>query len=78
MHRWKPIRTSRDGPLLSNLFFADNIILFAEASVEQAMVIQDCLRRFVKRQGRKLAFPNPASISQRICKTWKSLTSAIR
>ena len=35
---WKPIRASRNGPLLSNLFFADDIILFAEASVEQARI----------------------------------------
>lgn len=43
---WKPIRASRDGPLLSNLFFTDDIILFAEESVEQALVINDCLNRF--------------------------------
>lgn len=39
--KWKPIRASRDDPVLSNLFFANNIILFAEAMVEQAMVIHD-------------------------------------
>lgn len=31
---------------MSNLFFADDIILFAEASLDQAAVIQDCLNRF--------------------------------
>ncbi|XP_056688793.1 uncharacterized protein [Spinacia oleracea] len=30
--KWKPIRASRNGPLLSNLFFADDILLLAEAS----------------------------------------------
>ena len=53
--RWKPIRASRDGPLLSNLFFADDIILFTEASVEQAVVIQDCLDRFCRASGQKVS-----------------------
>lgn len=31
--RWKPIRLSRGGPQLSYICFADDLILFAEASV---------------------------------------------
>lgn len=49
--RWKPIRASRNGPLLSNLFFAYDIILFAEADVDQASVIHDCLSRFCEASG---------------------------
>lgn len=55
LHRWKPIRASRDEPLLSNLFFADDIILFAEASVDQVMVIQDCLHRLCQASGQKIS-----------------------
>lgn len=33
-NRWKPIRASRNGPKISNVFFADDIILFAEASTD--------------------------------------------
>lgn len=55
--RWKPIRASRDGPILSNLFFADDIILFVEATVEQARVIQDCLHRFCQASGQKVSLP---------------------
>lgn len=33
---WKPISGSRGGPHLLNLFFADDLMLFGEASVNQA------------------------------------------
>lgn len=52
-NKWKPIRASRGGPLLSNLFFADDIILFAEASLDQENVIHDCLDRFCNASGKK-------------------------
>ena len=55
--KWKPIYASRNGPMLSNLFFADDIVLFAEASVEQAHVIQDCLARFCNASGEKISLP---------------------
>lgn len=55
--RWKPIRASRDGPLLSNLFFADDAVLFAEANIEQAGIIKDCLDRFCDASGQKLSLP---------------------
>ena len=73
--RWKPVHASRGGPLLSNLFFADDIILFAEASCEQAAVIKDCLDRFCAASGQKVSLakstiyfsPNvPTSVQQDI------------
>lgn len=44
--RWKPVYGNSGGPLLSTLFFADDIILSAEASSDLAKVIKDCLDRF--------------------------------
>lgn len=57
MGNWKPIRAGRDGPTLSNLFFADDIVLFAEASVEQASLIRACLDRFCNASGQKASLP---------------------
>lgn len=52
---WKPIRASRNGPLLSNLFFADDIMLFSEASPYQAEIICQCLKRFCGASGQKVS-----------------------
>ncbi|KAL2902408.1 hypothetical protein RDABS01_027490 [Bienertia sinuspersici] len=53
--KWRPIKVNKKGPLLSNLLFADDIVIFAEASVEQAQVIQDCLQRFCDASGEKVS-----------------------
>ena len=36
MNEGKPIKLSTNEPPISHLFFADDVFLFAEASVEQA------------------------------------------
>jgi len=40
---WKPIFVRKNDPLLSSLLFADDRILFGEASVAQAFVIKAIL-----------------------------------
>ena len=51
---WKPVRASRNGPALSNLAFADDLILFCEASVDQAEIVQQCLDKFCAASGSKV------------------------
>jgi hypothetical protein len=40
--KWKPIKIGRKCPPISNLFFADDLIFFAEASKSQIDVIMEC------------------------------------
>lgn len=51
---WKPIQLSRGGPQLSHILFADDLILFAEASVAQIRVIRGVLERFCIASGQKV------------------------
>ncbi|CAN1168444.1 Putative ribonuclease H protein At1g65750 [Linum perenne] len=48
---WKPIQLSRGGPFLSHLFYADDLIIFGQASVSQAAVVSECLDRFCEDAG---------------------------
>ncbi|XP_028755406.1 probable LRR receptor-like serine/threonine-protein kinase At1g53430 [Neltuma alba] len=53
--RWRPIRLHKDDPPISHLFFADDLILFAKASIEQVAVIKPCLDRFCLASGQKVS-----------------------
>ncbi|CAN1155661.1 Putative ribonuclease H protein At1g65750 [Linum perenne] len=52
---WRPISLSDGGPKLSHLFYADDLILFAEASEDQARVIRKCLDRFCSASGQNVS-----------------------
>ncbi|KAL6206939.1 hypothetical protein ACLB2K_024184 [Fragaria x ananassa] len=49
--KWKPVRASQSGPKVSHLFFADDLMLFAEASSSQAHVLKGCLDAFCALSG---------------------------
>ncbi|KAK4270478.1 hypothetical protein QN277_023510 [Acacia crassicarpa] len=51
---WRPIKLCRNGPPLSHLFFADDIVLFVEASVFQAEEVKNCLDTFCMASGLKV------------------------
>ena len=52
---WKPATSSRGVPPLSRLFFTDDLLLFGEATVEQARVIKQCLDMFCAASGEKVS-----------------------
>ena len=46
--RWKPIRLAKHGTPLTHLFFTDDLLLFAEASIDQAHVINAVLKNYCR------------------------------
>ncbi|CAL1369065.1 unnamed protein product [Linum trigynum] len=50
-NRWCPMRLSPGGPPLSHLFFVNDLVLFVEASLKQAEVINTCVDRFCNASG---------------------------
>ncbi|XP_061362932.1 uncharacterized protein LOC133306628 [Gastrolobium bilobum] len=52
---WKPIVLRKGAPPISHLLFADDLIICAEASIEQAHVINQVLKVFTKASGQKVS-----------------------
>lgn len=52
--RWKAIPVTRGGTRISHLMFADDVVLFGEASAEQARLVENCLNEFCERSGQKV------------------------
>lgn len=53
--KWKPIKLFCGGPQLLHVCFADDLILFAEASVVQIRVIRRILEQFCVASGQKVS-----------------------
>lgn len=53
---WKPVRASQSGPFISHLFFADDLMLFAEATHHQAHVLKKCLDHFCALSGQSVSY----------------------
>jgi hypothetical protein len=52
---WKPMKAGITGPLISHLMFADDLILFAEASAQQLNVVLNILGRFCQMSGQQVS-----------------------
>lgn len=53
---WKGIHISRNGPSLTHLLFADNMILFGEATETQLKVMMDCFDIFCRFSGQRVNY----------------------
>jgi hypothetical protein len=65
--RWKLVTLSRNGPPLSHLFFADDVLLFSKATVSQARVMEDIFTKFAGASGLKVS----------ISKSWAFFSSVV-
>lgn len=66
MRIWRAVKASRSGPPISHLFFADDLLLFMEASINQAIVVKHCLDQFCSASGQKINLASRRSIARLI------------
>lgn len=55
---WNPVKSSRGGLSFSHVFFADDLLLFAKANLENCQTIKGVLDQVYRGQGRLLVSPN--------------------
>ncbi|KAL1173631.1 hypothetical protein V6Z11_A05G425200 [Gossypium hirsutum] len=70
---WNPVKLVRNGPNISHLFFADDLVLFARALREQMVVIEkllvelcQCLARQVSNHKIRVYFSKNVSLQVQI------------
>lgn len=52
---WCGLKAGRNGPMISHMMFADDLVLFAEANSNQLNEILTCLQEFMEMSGHKLS-----------------------
>lgn len=52
---WKPIKVGRSGPNVSHLMFADDLLLFGEATTNQMSCMKDTLDKFCSMFGQMVS-----------------------
>ena len=54
-HSWNPVKSSKSGATFSNLFFADDLVLFARADYVNCSAIRDVLDDFCTRSSQTIS-----------------------
>ncbi|XP_028778309.1 uncharacterized protein LOC114734823 [Neltuma alba] len=54
MGRWRPLRFNNEAPPISHLFFADDLLLFTEASTRQVEEVKRIMKRFCLFSGHRI------------------------
>ncbi|KAA3482036.1 RNA-directed DNA polymerase (Reverse transcriptase) [Gossypium australe] len=52
---WEPTRLSRSGPPISHMFFADDLVIFCKAQMDQARLLKSILYLFCDISGHKIS-----------------------
>ena len=52
---WKPLTVAKKEPKLSHLFFVDDLVLFAKASLDQVAIISKVLDNFCLSSGHRIS-----------------------
>lgn len=53
-NRWKAVKASRQGPPISHLFFADDLVLFSSSTNAQIQLVRQCLEEFARWSGQTI------------------------
>lgn len=53
---WKGIRVTKDSQPISHIMFADDMVLFSEATKGQMEVIKNCLDSFCRMSGQRVNY----------------------
>ncbi|XP_012487975.1 uncharacterized protein LOC105801186 [Gossypium raimondii] len=53
--KWDPIHLSRTGPSVSHLFFADDLVIFCKAQLDQAHLLDSILTQFCEISGHQIS-----------------------
>lgn len=54
--KWKEVKVARGGTSFSHIFFADDLVLFGEASIKQVEVMRNCLELLCSLSCQKVNF----------------------
>ncbi|XP_057442557.1 uncharacterized protein LOC130734228 [Lotus japonicus] len=62
---WKPLQLSPNGPPVSHLFFADDVLLFCQASSNQVQLVANTLQGFCDNSGLKINMAKSKALSSK-------------